>query len=366
MTDRAVASPSGPADGMNEHPGRVDTAAILDLADPRWREFAAARPEATAFHHPAWARLLARCYKFRAFAVALTDAAGAIRAGVPMIEVRHLHSTPKWVSLPFTDHCPPLVRAGEDAGQLVAALRRASRAAGVRRVELRAPVDGAPTAGPPALRHVLALEGGPDAVYAGFHRSQVHRNIRRAEREGLTVRQADKESDVAGVFYELHLRTRRRQGVPVQPRRFFRLLWDGVIRTGLGSVLIAEVGGRPVASAVFLSWNGTVIYKFGASDAGAWSLRPNHLLFWHAIRAACEQGYRWFDFGRTDAGHDSLAAFKQSWGAGEEPLVYSMLGGMGRTSPGSGRLGQVLESAIKNGPPLLCQVTGELLYRYTA
>jgi CelD/BcsL family acetyltransferase involved in cellulose biosynthesis len=342
-------------------------ASILELTDPCWGDFIAKHPEATPFHHPDWARLVAGCYGFRAFALATHDATGAIRAGLPVVEVRHLGGGPKWVSLPYTDFCPPLASAREEQEELAAALRRASCAAGVRQVEVRGPLPGGSVTGATALRHVLALCRDPGEVHAGFHRSQVQRNIRRAEREELTVRQAIRPEDLTGTFYRLHLRTRRRQGVPVQPRRFFRLLWENVISTGLGSVLIVETPDRPIAAAVFLAWNGTVIYKFGASDASAWSLRPNHLLFWHAIRGACEHGDRWFDFGRTDVGQEGLRTFKLSWGAAEEPLIYQTLGGKPEpASTGEGVATRVLGPVIRHGPLLLCRAVGETLYRYVA
>ncbi len=340
---------------------------ILELADPRWRDFAERHPKATAFHHPDWARLVADCYGFRSFAIATTDPTGAIRAGLPLFEVRHLRGRPKWVALPFTHYGPPLVTNPEDEVELVSALEVASRAVGVRRIEVRGPLAGAPVTSHPALRHILPLERDSASVYARFHRSQVQRNIRRAEREGLTVRLATRPEDLLETFYGLHIRTRRRQGVPVQPRRFFRLLWERAIATGLGSVSIVEASGRPIAAAVFLSWNGTVIYKFGASDAESWSMRPNHLLFWEAIRTACDQGNRWFDFGRTDADQEGLRAFKQSWGAREEPLVYRTLGGGSEpTSPSSGMATRVMGSVISHSPLLVCRAAGEMLYRYVA
>jgi CelD/BcsL family acetyltransferase involved in cellulose biosynthesis len=340
---------------------------ILDLKDPCWADFVARHPDATPFHHPDWAQLVAGCYGFPAFALATGDATGAIRAGLPMVEVRHLRSSPKWVSLPYTDYCPPLASAGQAQEELAAALNRASGDRGIRRIEIRGPIAGSSATGATALRHVLALRRDPAEVYAGFHRSQVQRNIRRAEREGLTVREATRPEDLVGTFYRLHLQTRRRLGVPVQPRRFFRLLWEKAITTGLGSVLIVEVSERPIAAAVFLSWNGTVIYKFGASDASTWSLRPNHLLFWHAIRAACEQGYRWFDFGRTEAGQAGLRDFKLSWGAAEELLVYRTLGGKPEPAATTDGLAtRVLGPVIRHGPLVLCRAIGETLYRYVA
>jgi hypothetical protein len=222
---------------------RMDVS-VLELTDPRWGDFVARHPGATAFHHPDWARVVADCYGFRAFALASRDATGAVRAGLPVVEVRHFRRGPKWVSLPYTDYCPPLVSCRQEEDQLAFALQRASCAAGVRRVEIRAPLAGSAASGSTALRHVLVLDRSPAEVYAGFHRSQVQRNIRRAEREGLTVRQATRPPDLVDTFYQLHVRTRRRQGVPVQPRRFFHLLWENTISTGLGSVLIVEAADR--------------------------------------------------------------------------------------------------------------------------
>jgi CelD/BcsL family acetyltransferase involved in cellulose biosynthesis len=345
---------------------RMD-AAVVELTDHRWTDFVTAHPAATPFHHPGWTEVLAACYGFRAFALTVSDLTGAVRAGLPVVEVRHLRGGPKWVSLPYTDYCPLLASTTQEEEQLTGALYRASRAAGARHVEIRAPVAGDSAAGPAALRHVLALTRDSAEVYTGFHRSQVQRSIRRAEREGLTVRLAARQEDLVGTFYRLHLRTRRRQGVPVQPRRFFRLLWEHAITAGLGSVLIVEASARPIAAAVFLAWNDTVIYKFGASDPDSLSLRPNHLLFWHAIRSACEQGYRWFDFGRTDIGHEGLRRFKLSWGAVEEPLVYAALGGRpGPASAGEGRAARLLGPVIRHGPLVLCRAFGETLYRYVA
>lgn len=345
---------------------RAGAVSVLELTDPRWSDFVAGHPGATPFHHPDWIRLVAGCYGFRAFALATSDEAGVIRAGLPIVEVRHV-SGAKWVSLPYTDYCPPLVVAQPEEERLACALRLASAAAGIRKVEVRAPVAGASAVSRTALRHVLPLDGGPAAVHAGFHRSQVQRSIRRAQREGLTVRRAQCPADLAGTFYRLHLLTRRRQGVPVQPRRFFRLLWDDVISTSLGSVLIVEAAGRPVAAAVFLAWNQTVVYKFGASDARAWPLRPNHLLFWHAIRAACEDGYRWFDFGRTDVGQEGLRRFKLSWGTIEQPLDYSALGAEAGPVPGRpGAAVRLLGPVIRHAPLLLSRAVGEVFYRYAA
>ena len=59
----------------------------LRLDDPAWHDFVASRSEATPFHHPAWASLLAECYGFSAFALALADDDGTVLVGSPILEI---------------------------------------------------------------------------------------------------------------------------------------------------------------------------------------------------------------------------------------------------------------------------------------
>jgi lipid II:glycine glycyltransferase (peptidoglycan interpeptide bridge formation enzyme) len=213
------------------------------------------------------------------------------------------------------------------------------------------------------LAHVLALGPRSEDVFATFSKSQVQRNVARAERDGVDVRVAERAGDLLETFYRLHLLTRRRQGVPIQPRRFFSLLWDRMLGQGLGRLFIAELDRNAVAAAVFLEWNGMVVYKFGASDPQSWGSRPNHALFWEAIRRACAEGMSELDFGRTDLGNEGLRAFKASWGTDERELVYTNLGKESgpRTS---GRPGTLLAASIRRSPPWVCRVLGERLYRY--
>lgn len=341
-------------------PGR---GTILELDDPRWEAFVRRAPQSLPFHEPAWTELLADCYGYRPFVAALEEK-GEVVAGVPVLEVPTLVGGRRWVSLPFTDRCPPLVNPGAETG-LVRALDGLRQAAGVSQLEVRAPLAGdAAFDSCAGLLHVLDLPPDPEAAFAGF-KPPVRRHVRKAERSGIEVRRGTTAADLTETFYRLHLLTRRRQGVPVQPRRFFTLLWQRLLERGDGFVLLADADGEPVAAAVFLTGNGTVIYKYGASDPRAWPLRPNHVLFASAIRWACENGYRSFDFGRTDLGQDGLSAFKTGWGAREEPLIYATVADRA-PSRSKGRVGKVAQRVIRSSPQWVCRGAGELLYRYAA
>jgi lipid II:glycine glycyltransferase (peptidoglycan interpeptide bridge formation enzyme) len=215
------------------------------------------------------------------------------------------------------------------------------------------------------VRHVLPLSPDPEALLRGI--SSMHRrNIRRAGERGVEVQRGGPEQ--LETFYRLHLLTRRRLGVPVQPSRFFALLGERVLDRGLGFVLTARVDGQPAAAAVFLEWNGTLVYKYGASDPRFWDARANNLLFWTAIRDAALRGCHTLDFGRSDLADDGLRRFKAGWGAREEPLHYTVFGGSNpqQDEPAGGRASAMLAQVIRRSPLWVCRMLGETLYRYAA
>ena len=325
---------------------------INPLTDERWAAFVDRAAAASAFHTVPWLELLRRTYGYPLTACCLVDESGTIRAGSPLARTRPR----RLVSLPFSDHCAPL----GDSAALAAALddlRRRRRA----RLEIRAELPGAAPAASFHL-HEIPLDGGYEEVVKRFkRRSQLLRGARRAEREGLVV---ERRSDAAALaeFYALHVETRRHQGVPTQPRRFI-LGFEELFARGLGHVLLVRDGDRAIAAAVFLAFNGTVIYKYGASDRAALGKRPNNLLFLEAIRRACEDGMRTLDLGRTDSGHETLRDFKLSWGAEERVLAYHELSERAPRAGGTG-LAERAAPLIRRSPPVVGRLVGEALYKY--
>lgn len=335
--------------------------------DPAWIGLVAAAPDATVFHLPAWARVITDTYSYRAALLAEVDEEGQVAAGVPAVRVRRLRG-PAWVSLPFSDHCPPLARDRASLRRLAADLGAWSKREGVAlevRGELPA-VEGWEAA-VIGVRHVLALRGGVESLWKAV-RERDRRYIRVAERR-VRVRFSRSDEDL-DVFYRLQVRTRRRQGVPVQPRRFVGAVGEHVIKAGHGLLALAETpAGLPLSAAVLLAWNGTVILKWLASDASHWDLRANHVLVWESIRWASDAGKRTYDFGRSGTEHLGLQQFKAGFGAEALPLEYAVTGSA-RSSAGAlgghGWAGRAMGLAIRHSPAVVCRALGSLLYRYAA
>jgi CelD/BcsL family acetyltransferase involved in cellulose biosynthesis len=348
----------------------VGRAQLIDpLADERWARFVADAPGANVFHHPAWLELLQRSYGYAIRACCIVDSSGEIRAGVPLALVGGPLRAPRLAALPFSDHCAPLTAPQGDAellGELLEALAALRGELGLA-VEIRGPV-GSQTPAQVVDRyhlHDIPLEPDVDAVVQRFgRRSQILRGVRKAEREGLVV---ERRTDAAALaeFYDLHVDTRRRQGVPTQPKAFI-LGFEELFARDLGFVLVVRDGEQAIAAAVFLAFNGTLIYKYGASDPAALGKRPNNLLFLEAIRWGCAEGIHTLDLGRTDIGHETLREFKASWGAHERTLEYHELGASPRraTAESTGGMARHVAPIIRRSPPIVGRMIGAALYRY--
>ena len=343
------------------HPRAV--AEAIDIGCSEWIEFLGRQDRATPFHHPAWARVVSEVYGFQAAAFVVRAVDGTIAAGLPAIRVPSFGRRARWKCLPFTDECAPL-GPDHDVSMLMSSLRDRPG----EDWEVRAEVPGFGTLQTVAVRHCLDLRPGLDKLSAGFHRSQVQRALRKAQRDGVVdVRDARERADLTDVYYGLHVETRKRQGVPPQPRRLFGALWDELHTNGLASTQLAWIQGQPVAGAVFLHWNRILVYKYGASRADAWKAHPNHLIFWRAIQRGCETGMTHLDLGLSDPANRGLRAFKSNWGAQEQELRYSSSGSRPQHRTSSRSPAQALiGGAIRRSPPRVCEWIGTVLYRFAA
>ena len=227
------------------------------------------------------------------------------------------------VSLPYSDHCDPLAES-DLIDEVCVSLEREVRERRLSYFELR-PLRQLPIRDSlyqPAGRyclHALDLKPGLDDLYRGFHPSSVQRKIQRALREGLDCREG-RSDDLLDAFCRLLVMTRKRHGVPSQPRSWFQNL----IRF-LGEALqirVAFARGEAVASILTIRHEDTLVYKYGCGDTRQNRLGGMQLLLWNAIQKAKQDDLKALDLGRSDASQVGLLKFKQRWGCEGKALTY--------------------------------------------
>src|SRR6202046_2543715 len=257
---------------------------INPLSDPRWEALVNSHPQASVFHSTNWLRALKTAYGYDPVVATTSSPEAPLTNGIVFCRVKSWLTGRRFVSLPFSDHCEPLLQQGVDLQVFLQKLKQESEDGKLRYIEIR-PEEPLGMA-IPALHataeytlHRLDLRADLSTLFRGFHKDSIQRKIKRAKREGLTCQAGTSES-IFGAFYHLLTITRRRHGVPPQHKSWFRNLID-CFGPAL-QIYVAFKGPRPVAGMLTLQHKNTLVYKYGGSDTRFNNLGSIHSLYWES------------------------------------------------------------------------------------
>jgi hypothetical protein len=339
---------------------------IDPLSDPRWPTLVENHPRSSVFHSTSWLRALQTVYGYEPVAVTTCPPGVGLTNGLVFCHIKSWLTGQRFVSLPFSDHCEPLV---DGPGELDAMLLHMQRDLEERKsqyIEIR-PLSqrlGGDVGFKKTLTyqfHRLDLRRSAQELFHGFHKDCIQRKIRRAEREELKYEDGNTEA-LLQKFYRLLVTTRRRQYLPPQPLAWFR----GLIAT-FGDDLkirVASKGDLPVAGILTLSDRRCVVYKYGGSIASLNKLGGMALLFWKTIQGAKDKALEELDMGRSGADNLGLIAFKEHWGATGTPLTYWRYPPPGPYVPRPAWQKSLARRVVRATPDLALEAVGTLLYRH--
>jgi Acetyltransferase (GNAT) domain len=321
---------------------------IDPIGDPRWDRLVANHPESSVFHSVGWLAALQRTYRFKPVAYTSSQPGTELQDGLVFCEIDSWITGRRLVSLPFSDHCTPLLRSGQEIASLLGGV---SKPGSRKYVELRPIALSGKQAGLAKSEtfglHRLDLRPSLEELFGGFHKDCVQRKIHRAEKEALTYADGMSES-LLSAFYSLLRLTRGRQASGTQPIAWFRNL-----AASMGEKLKIRLvlkDGRPVASILTLRHKDTMVYKYGCSDKSLSRLGGTQLLFWKTIQEAKAEGLTELDLGRSDLNNPGLVTFKDRWGAQRTELNYWRLSGEDSPAPSTSTW---TSGAVKRLLPLL-------------
>jgi len=293
---------------------------IDPCVDERWDRFVESHPLGWVTHLSGWKTVMEKSFKhIKAHYLVLIEG-NDIVAGLPLYEVRSWLTGNKFVSIPFATLCDPLVSNRSEFQLLFSEVLKYLKKRRVSAFELRT-LSASDMIDDERLgvhryykHHFIRLLNDPEVLKKSFHRTCVRQKIRRARDCSLNVRVAQSEVDLKD-FFRLYLMTRRRLELPSQPYEFFKAIWDVYWPSGKMNLLLAEHEEKAIAGLINFKFKDRVSAEFAASDQAYLGMSPNHLLFWNTIQSACRDGYKVFNFGRTNPTNQDLMDFKRRWGS---------------------------------------------------
>lgn len=299
----------------------MDIQIINPIDYPAWDDLLLSCSGYTFFHSSAWAKVLHESYHYTPIYFTVFDN-GRLLALMPVMEINSFFTGRRGVSLPFTDYSEPIISNGIQFQDVIEHIIEYGKNGGWRFLEIRSVNSLTPLTFPSLtyLRHTLDLSQNEDQIASKFRHS-TKRNIKKAIKEGVKVNIFNSLESIKE-FYKLNCITRKHHGLPPQPYRFFKKVYDHIICKELGFVVFASFRDKPVAGAVYFHFGKKAVYKYGASDMSFQYLRANNLVMWEAIKWYCKNGYKSLCFGRTEPGNKGLIQFKSGWGTTEQPIHY--------------------------------------------
>jgi len=338
---------------------------IDPLRDPRWRVFVERHPGSSVFHRVEWLQALQSCYGYVPVALSSTPPGSPLEDGVLLCEVRSAITGNRLVSVPFSDHCEPLMKHPEQIDLFASSLAEKVEKQHWKYFEIR-PIECMP--GPQTSLsvcntyyfHRLDLRASEQVLFKNLQKDSIQRKIRRAERESLRYEKGSSDR-LLSYFYKLMIMTRRKHGLPPQPLKWFRSLVTCIANDV--EIRVALKGETPVASIFTISNKKTLVYKYGCSDGRFSNLGGTAMLFWKAIQEAKAKGMEEFDLGRSDLDNPGLVTFKDRWGAKRSTLNYWRYPFREPTSKSEG-LVKYAKRVISVAPDISLVALGNLLYRH--
>ncbi len=336
------------------------------LRDSRWAELTARHPQASAFHTSGWLRALQTTYGYEPVAFTTSPPSQELKNALLFCAVRSWLTGDRLVSLPFSDHCEPLVDDVEQFRALCAHAESLRVREGRKFLEMRSAnpcleFDKDFVRANTYTLHRVDLRPSLDALHKGFHKDCIQRKISRAERESLTY-EAGHSPLLLQQFYGLLQLTRSRHHLPPQPFEWFQNLLACMGQDVL--IRIASRGSRPIAGIMTLVHGKTMVYKYGGSDAQFSHLGATPMLFWRAIQDAKNAGMEELDLGRSDLDNPGLITFKERWSAVSSTLTTWRVPAATASSSFDQVKGWLAKEGFARLPDSALTLAGRLLYRH--
>ena len=200
---------------------------IDPIGDERWDEFLQKHTDASIFHTRGWLEALRQTYDYKPVAFTTSPPGQPLTNGFPFCQISSWLSGSRLVSLPFSDHCAPLVESSDELTHLLTYLQEKLGAEKWSYIEIR-PTDSVVTGAhsfwekqefssstnwtcvPALMRSFrISIEIACREKFSALH-----------ERGSLTRK--EDQTRLLTKFYHLLLMTRRRHGLPAQPVDWFR------------------------------------------------------------------------------------------------------------------------------------------------
>ncbi len=297
-------------------------------SEEHWNIFISKCNNAGVFHTLEWKEIIQKEYGFKPFYLIAEDG-NEICGILPLFQIKSVITGNRLVSLPFSYYCGPLSKNDIVMEFLIESAKKLAEDLNCRYLELKMQTHIPEQIADKKelskkdyfFTSILKLSSDPKENWKKLDTRRTRWAINKAIRSGIEIRSGTSTKDLRA-FYDLKVETRKKHGSPTPSFRFYERILQKMEEKNMIKLWHAEMEGKTVASLMFFTYKNTVMPAYIASDEKYNSYMPSNLLYWKAIEWGCINGYKDFDFGRTEPANENLLNFKSKWGTDNYIIPY--------------------------------------------
>lgn len=343
----------------------IDVRLMKSSESKLWDEYVHLQPKAGLYNLAAWSSIINEAYRHRSYyfvaferqlhgeskdSATIIDSLNlpsndnditgtkSVRGILPLVHLRHFLFGNRLISIPFFDFGGIITDDNMAIKALLAATVKFGKALNASYIEIRQTqkiafleeaasslvlfssagkdLNYRVTSYKEKFRLLLQLPESADRLMQSF-KSKLRSQIKKPIKEGLIAKIGFNE--LIDDFYNVFSKNMRDLGSPVHSKKLIDNTLSKIPKQS--RIIVVYKDGKPLASSLIVGFRDTLENPWASSLKEYSKLSPNMLLYWTMLKYACEEGYTYFDFGRSSKSEGTFK-FKQQWGAKPQPMHW--------------------------------------------
>lgn len=290
---------------------------LTKIDEREWDNYVLSSEFATFYHLIGWSNVVKNTYGHKPYYL-IAEENGLIKGILPLFIMKNKILGSKIISVPFAPYGGVCADDNLIENQLILEAKKLTSLYNLDYLEIKNypfKLNSETIKSSPQVTSILSLDPDPNNVW-----KKIKKNRRRGINKGTHANmEIIWSTDRINDFYDIYSRRMRFLGSPAHDLKFFK----NIIKEFPNNtdIVFAKYKGIDISCIFLLYFKETVILGWGAADDRYLKFYPVDFLYWEAIKHCCENGYKFFDFGRSilDSG---VHRFKDGFGPETINLCY--------------------------------------------
>jgi len=325
-----------------------------------WDEYVLNSDASTFFHQTGWKNVIEKTYGHEPHYL-MAEEDGDIRGILPLFLMKSRIFGKKLISVPFGPYGGVCANDSRIEKMLVEESKKLTCECNAKYLELRTKsnkntTDESLINTKYYVTSILELNKDPNIILMEKFNRNKRKTIYKSQKKSLSYKWTTETDD----FYELFIQNMKNLGSPAHSKKFF----DNLISEFPDStrVLLVERENEVIYVSFYLFFRDTMINSWSSTLDIYRGNFPTDFGIWNAIKYGCENGYSYYDFGRSQR-NSTNQEFKRRWGADTKELHYNYFLNTLRNIPINTTdtpKRQIFSNIWKNTPGILTNTLGPI------